>query len=233
MRFLFIDDSGKPDPKDHSKVLAFAGFSLDEADFHSFRRQVTGAKKNFFPGRGHPEHWEVKSTDFLPSNHWHKKNNRDFCNEILNILQRFSCSVFVALAVKANATQPLAEDWIVPLLVQRIALKFHAEVVGKGTTGMILCDWSSYKLDRHISSCVSSLVTTRKMAELRGGVMYGSSSANPPLQVADLIAGTFRRHAEGQGHLTAFRNQLFALKYVRHGYVDAEKFPVDSIVQVF
>ena len=38
MRFLFIDDSGKPDPKDHSKVLAFAGFSLDEADFHSFRR---------------------------------------------------------------------------------------------------------------------------------------------------------------------------------------------------
>ena len=45
MQLLYLDDSGKihPNEKD-TKVAVFAGFTVDEGNWHRLVRQVSGAK---------------------------------------------------------------------------------------------------------------------------------------------------------------------------------------------
>jgi len=71
-----------------------------------------------------------------------------------------------------------------------------------------------------------------QMLRLRGGVTYGSSAALPPLQVADIIALTFRRDAEKQPHIGELAKALKDLQYVRPGAIDEFNNPVSSIVKV-
>ena len=119
-----------------------------------------------------------------------------------------------------------------PLLMQRLAAKFHAEAQHLQTSGTIICDWSQYRQDEHIADCLNSMITARRMIELRGGVTYGSSASNESIQVADLIAATFRRVAEGQMHLEPLRDTFQRLRYERQGFNDIEGYPVDSIHRV-
>jgi hypothetical protein len=88
-------------------------------------------------------------------------------------------------------------------------------------------------MDRHVTSCVSSLIFSRKLKELRGGVTYGSSMALIPLQLADIIASCFRRVLDGQQHLMPLKQELEKLKYEKVGHVDADGYPINSIFQMF
>ena len=232
MRFLFLDDSGKASLKDHSKYVVFAGFSVDENNYHGLCRKLNGAKKRFYPDRGAPDSWELKSTRLLGKNDWKRKVNREFASEIIRILTVCDCSVYAAIAEKASLHKPSSEEWLIPLMIQRLVLKYLVELKFQGTTGVITCDWSTYQMDRHISRCVSSMVGARKFYELRGGVSYGSSQANPPIQIADSIAGCFRRTSEGQTHLASLRASMEALGFHQASVLDADGYRADSIITV-
>ena len=166
---LYLDDSGKTDPKHSSKYLVYAGLSFNDADWPTLSDRITGAKAGFFPRRakGRPHEWELKVADFLVRNAWQRKNNRDFCYELVSILGRSGCSIYVAAAEKARAKKPLAETWLVPLMFQRATAKLYDEMQQTGNaTAMIVCDWSSYKLDRHISDCVGSYAVSRRLCSV-------------------------------------------------------------------
>lgn len=201
MRFLYLDDSGKPETAHPSKVLAFAGFSVDQRKWHDVVRQLSGAKAMHFPGRGKPAKWEVKSEDFTTPNAWNRAKNRQFCFEVVSILKRNECTVYAAWLNKANASQPLHQDWAVPLCFQVLASKFERELVEWGTHGTIVCDWSTYPLDRHVSNCVQSFVLKHGITSIVGGVSYGSSRSLVPVQACDLIVSVYRRFAEGGTYL--------------------------------
>lgn len=230
MRFLFLDDSGKAHINDSSKYVVFAGFSVDENNYHRLCRMLNGAKVRFYPGRGAPNDWEVKSTRLLRKNDWTRRVNREFASEIIRILTVCNCSVYAAMAEKSSLHKPSSEEWLIPLMIQRLVLKYLAELKFQGTTGAISCDWSTYQMDRHISKCVSSMIGSRRFYELRGGVSYGSSQANPPLQIADSVAGCFRRTSEGQSHLASLRTSLEALRFHQASVMDADGYRADSII---
>lgn len=232
MRILYLDDSGKIHAHDASKVVVFAGFSIDESAWHAVLRQITGAKANFFASRGNPHSWEIKSTDFLTKNNWNRAYKRRFCFELPNILKKNGCHVYVASMEKANAVGSLDESKFVPLAFQRLVAKFHHEITSKNTTGSVVCDWSTHKLDQHITQCVSSMVVAKGLWELHGGVTYGSSHALCHLQTADLIAGAFRRVLEGDNRLKDLAEAFRNLRY-EHPQKDVLGFPVDSIVKIF
>lgn len=134
---------------------------------------------------------------------------------------------------KAKAFTTLDEAKHVPLAFQRMVAKFNAEIVAEANTGSIVCDWSTYKLDHHVSNCVTSMVITKQMFQLRGGVTYGSSASLVPLQVADLIAGTLRRSLEGQSHLDQLADAFRGLRMIQPGILDVNGYPVDSIIPLF
>jgi hypothetical protein len=236
VRFLYLDDSGKTDPNHPSNFVVYAGLSTNEGEWAALNRRITGAKAAFFPQRagGRPNMWELKSKDFLTPNAWKRKKNREFCYELVRILQRSNCSVYAVGAEKARATRPLAETWLVPLMFQRITAKFLDEVAVRGDgTGSIVCDWSSYKLDGHISTCVGSYAVSRGYDQVIGGVTYGSSHSFTVIQAADLIAGAFRISYEGGAHLGTLIARLSQLQYSRAGIQCVEGFPMTSIFRVF
>src|SRR6266849_4058385 len=201
MRILYLDDSGKVHPNDPAKVVVFAGFSVNEESWHDLIRQINGAKSKLFPHRGSPNDWEIKSTDYLDSNSWKRKKNRQLCFAIPKILRAQGCYVYSVSIEKAKANDTLLEEKFVPLAFQRLIAKFNDEINSADTTGSVVCDWSTHQMDRHLTSCVTAMAVSRYMFRLRGGVTYGSSRALNPLQAADLIAGTLRRSLEGQSHL--------------------------------
>lgn len=237
MRFLYLDDSGKIHPNDPTRVVVFGGFSIDEAQWHSLVRQINGAKSNFYPKRGtpigNPHSWEVKSSDYLTHNAWNRKKTRQFCMELGNILRRNQGSVYAVALEKRLAKPPLDESTYVPLAFQRLVVKFMEELAYCNTTGTVVCDWSTHRLDRHIANCVQSMVASRGLQSLRGGVTYGDSLALAPLQVADLIARTFRITLEGSSHLREFETRLRDLAFRRGGVQDCMGCPVDSVFRLF
>jgi Protein of unknown function (DUF3800) len=233
---LYLDDSGKTDPKHPSKYLVYAGLSFNDADWRTLSNRITGAKAGFFPKRakGRPDDWELKSVDFLVRNAWQRKNNREFCYELVSTLKRSGCSVYGCIAEKARARRRLAETWLVPLMFQRAMAKLYDEMQQTdNATAMIVCDWSSYKLDHHISDCVGSYAVSRGLDGVFSGVSYASSASTPLVQTADLIAGAFRISYEGGTHLDPLIAKLSALRYTRVGVKCVGGHPMDSVFKVF
>ena len=233
MRILYLDDSGKLHPNDTSKFVVFGGISVDEGNWHKLVRQINGAKAAFFAKRGNPNDWETKSTDCLTNNAWNRSNIRRFCFEIVRILQRNGCHVYVVSIEKAKIAGLAHEEKFIPLAFQRLIAKFFDEIVNSAATGTIVCDWSAYRLDQHIAKCVTSMVVSKNMQFLRGGVTYADSHALPPLQACDLIAGAFRRHFEGHQSLQPLVSELSKLRYQNPGALDVHGYPVDSIFSLF
>jgi hypothetical protein len=236
MRFLYLDDSGKTDPNHPSKYVVYAGLSVDEANWATLHRQITGAKAAHFPlrARGRPNAWELKTKDFLTPNAWKRKRNREFCYELVRILRRLDCSVYAVIAEKTRAGRRLSETWLIPLMYQRMTAKFIDEVDYKTAgTGSIVCDWSAYKLDNHVSACVQSYAVSRGYTQMIGGVVYGSSHSFTAIQAADLIAGAFRISYEGGAHLATLISRLSGLRYERVGANCVEGFPLTSVFRLF
>jgi hypothetical protein len=191
------DCDGKIHPHDPAKFVVFAGFSVDEENWHNLVRKIAGAKSKHFPNRGSPNDWEIKSADYIDSNNWKRQKKRQFCFAFPRILRANGCYVYAVSLEKAKANDALKEEKFVPLAFQRLIAKFNDEINTADTTGSIVCDWSTHQMDRHLTNCVNAMIFTKYMVRLRGGVTYGSSHALPPLQVADLIAGTLRCSLEG------------------------------------
>lgn len=234
MRFLYLDDSGKPHPGHPSRCLVFGGFSIDESNWHAFVRQLSGAKAAHFPKRGRPSDWELKSKDFTSQNSWKRATNRAFCMEMADILRRNKCSVYVVYLHKQNASKPLHESWVVPRCFQVLATKFACELAAESTTGAMVCDWSTHDVDQHVSNCVQSFVLTKGITSIVGGVSYGSSSSLVPVQVADIIASTFRRFHEGQSpYIEPLVEEFRGLVWNRVGLKDVDGFPARTELCLF
>jgi hypothetical protein len=233
MRILYLDDSGKIHPHDPSKVVVFAGFSVDEEHWYNLFRKIVGTKAKHFPNRGNPNEWEIKSADYIDSNNWKRQKKRQFCFAFPRILRATGCYVYAVSLEKAKANDALKEEKFVPLAFQRLIAKFNDEINIADTTGSIVCDWSTHQMDRHLTSCVNTMIFTRYMVRLRGSVTYGSSHALPPLQVADLIAGTFRRSLEGRSDLDALAEAFRDLRYTNPGQRDTFGYSVDSVFKLF
>lgn len=213
MRFLYLDDSGKIHPNDPTRVVVFGGFSIDEAQWHSLVRQINGAKSNFYPKRGtpigNPHSWEVKSSDYLTHNAWNRKKTRQFCMELGNILRRNQGSVYAVALEKRLAKPPLDESTYVPLAFQRLVVKFMEELAYCNTTGTVVCDWSTHRLDRHIANCVQSMVAARglqrtsvaaRRRHLRGLASAGAVAGGGP------DCSNVSHHARGVTPLARVRN---------------------------
>lgn len=95
-RILYLDDSGKPDAGHASEAVVLAGFAIDADAYPTFSRRVMGAKKAFYPGRGMPQAWEIKSAQVIKPNPWNRSKNRRFCQEIERLVKTMGGTVYAA-----------------------------------------------------------------------------------------------------------------------------------------
>jgi hypothetical protein len=209
-RILFVDDSGKPDAAHQSGAVVIAGFAVDSDLYPVLSRRVLGAKGHFFPARGRPSSWEIKSTDFIKPNPWRRAKNRKFLAELVRILGTVGATTYSATIVKSHLIHPMTLATTMPLQLQCLVEHFDAECKALGAVGMIVSDWSSHQYDQHASTCVASFVASKHL-NVHPAVYYASSHANEAIQVADLIAAIRRRSAEGDANMVRLESTIQAL----------------------
>lgn len=199
-RILFLDDSGKPDASHASLAVVIAGFAID-ADVHPvLSRRILGAKKAFFPNRGVPAAWEIKSTAVIKPNPWNRAKNRNFCAEVARLLKTMGATCYSVTLDKKKMHHPMSLATSMPLQLQALVEHFDAECKAMDRMGMIVSDWSAHHHDQHASRCVATFVGSRGL-QGHPGVYYASSHGSEGIQVCDLLAGIRRRAAEGDGNL--------------------------------
>ena len=210
-RVLFLDDSGKPEQSHSSKGLVVGGFSVPSALVPPLSRRVAGAKAGFYPGRGDPALWEVKSFYLIKPNPWSRRKNRDFVNEIIRIIRETEGTVYSVSINKRRMHHPLTLKTTMPLQLQALVEHFAVECAGHRETGLIVSDWSNHSDDAHASKCVGSFVTSRRL-RIHPSVYYANSLTTQAIQVADLIAGVRRRVVEGDVRLAGVNRRMTATR---------------------
>lgn len=210
-RILYLDDSGKPESQHASRAVVLAGFAIDAERYPALSRRILGAKGRFYPGRGIPQSWEIKSSDIIKPNPWRRRKNRDFCSEVVRLLRVSRATTYAVTIAKSRMNHPMTLSTSVPLQLQILAEHFAAECETLRRTGIVIADWSGHQHDQHVSECVASFVASCGLP-LHPAVYYGSSHSTQAIQVADLIAGVRRRRAEGDGALTTLDSELAAIR---------------------
>lgn len=104
-RILYIDDSGKPEQQHASRAVVLAGFAINSEDYGTLARRVLGAKKTFYPRRGIPHSWEIKSHEIIKPNPFKRAKNRGFCNEIVRLLTAMRATTYSATIDKTIIVQ--------------------------------------------------------------------------------------------------------------------------------
>ena len=101
-RILYIDDSGKPEQQHASRAVVLAGFAINAEDYGTLSRRLLGAKQAFFPGRGLPQTWEIKSPEIIKPNPWKRSKNRRFSDEIVRLLSTMGATTYAATIDKSR-----------------------------------------------------------------------------------------------------------------------------------
>lgn len=211
-RILYLDDSGKPDAAHASLAVSIAGFAIDAHRYPVLSRRVLGAKKAFFPARGVPAAWEIKSTDIIKPNPWRRRKNRTFCNEVVRLLRTAGATSYSVTLDKRQMHHPMTLATSMPLQLQALVEHFDAECKAMDRMGMIVADWSAHHHDQHASRCVASFVGSRSL-QVHPSVYYASSHGNEGIQVCDLLAGIRRRATEGDANLLTIDVDIASVRW--------------------
>lgn len=210
-RVLFLDDSGKPSLKHSSKAVVIGGFSITSQDAATLSRRIAGAKSRFYPVRGAPGQWELKSTDTIRPKRWKRAKNRLMLAEMIRILSALDCTVYSASIDKSRMHHAMSLQTTMPLQLQVLLEHFAVECGALRETGLVVSDWSNHQLDAHASQSIASFVTSQRLP-VHPAIYYANSLSLHPIQVSDLIAGIRRRALEGDPNLHRIDDDLAAIR---------------------
>jgi hypothetical protein len=209
-----------------------AGFAINAEDYPTVSRRILGAKGRFYPRRGQPHAWEIKSEEIIKPNPWKRAKNRKFCDEVVRVLSGVGATTYAITMDKTRMKHPMTLKTSTPLHLQILAEHFAAECQALNRTGMLISDWSGYQHDQHASQCVASFVVSCSLP-LHPAVYYGSSHSVGAIQVADLIAGVRRRVAEGDARLATLDTSLASIRAVHSVGPTCKNKPFKNRIDLF
>ena len=210
-RILFLDDSGKPSPNDGTSIMVIGGFAIPSENVATFSRRISGAKGRYFPTRGVPGTWELKSQNIIKTKSLRRSKNRDFLVEMIRILQNLDCTVYSASIDKSRMYHAMPIQTTTPLQIQALMEHFAVECQEFGDIGLVVSDWSSHHLDAHASQCVATFALSRRLP-IHPTLYFANSLSAHAIQVSDLIAGISRRHQEGARELSRVAQGLSRIR---------------------
>ena len=210
-RMLYLDDSGAPSFNHSTRAVVVGGLSIASTRVPKLTRRMNGAKAHYFPARGQPSRWEMKSTDLLSSKGWRNRKNQALVQEIVRILGGLDCTVYTASIDKTRMHHSMATKTSLPMQLHRLVEHFAVECAHRKEIGVVVMDRSDSRLDAHASHCVASYVTSKNLP-LHPVVHYVDSMTSEPTQAADLISAARRRTIEGIPGMHILNTQLAGLR---------------------
>ena len=129
----------------------------------------------------------------------------------MRILRWLDCTVYTVSIDKRQLHHPMTLSTTVPLQLQALVEHFAGECTAMHEIGLIVSDWSTHRLDTHVSRCVASFVISRRLP-LHPSVYYANSLSSHAIQVADLVAGIRRRAIEGDAKMQPLDASLATIR---------------------
>jgi hypothetical protein len=205
MFFLYIDESGKPSPNDHTLVFSLVGIAFHENSWAKVNEDYLKVKKSFFPHLGIYD--EVKAKDIINPLNKDNNRNRRFMHAVLDIALKRNPAIFPVAMYKKEFYDKYRREKgkefnhseAYKMCLKRIVLGFNDYLMSERNppeNGILILDSRRfYATDYDLAKKINSFVfETQNKATFRvlEAPFFGVSNLLPNLQIADFLSYIIR-----------------------------------------
>jgi len=208
----FIDESGKPHPKDSTMNPILCCVCIKESDIKYISQRIYQLKTKIFQNDS-----EIKSTSLINRRIFLKNltKNKQYVDEFVKAACSFDIKVFAIIMEKPNLPIALSEKLLpkhFKLLVKRI--EFFCEKYGH-EKAILVFDGINMKEDYIVSKCITNFLFMSKYGKGFHHILempfFVSSEVTPAIQIADIFAGIIRHYYENGLDITVQNKDEFEI----------------------
>jgi hypothetical protein len=194
---VFIDESGKPHPKDSTTNPVLCGVCIKESDIKSISQSIYQLKMKIFG-----KDTEIKSTSLIRRQILAKNmtNNKQYVDEFVNIACSFDIRVFAIIMDKPDTPFILSKTLLpkhYKLLIKRV--EYFCENYGY-EKAILVFDEVSPEADYIVAKCITNFLFMSKLGKEFDRILempfFVSSEVTPAIQISDIFAGIIRHYYE-------------------------------------
>jgi len=194
---VFIDESGKPHPKDSTINPILCGVCINERDIKQLSQKIFQLKMKIYG-----KDTEIKSTSLVRRQIFSRKmtKNKQFIDEFVKIACSFDIKVFGIIMEKPDIPFVITKS-ILPkhykLLIKRI--EFFCENYNIEKAIMVFDEVDPGE-DAIVARCITNFLFMSKLGKAFDRILempfFVNSEFTPAIQIADIFAGILRHYYE-------------------------------------
>ena len=193
----FIDESGKPHPKDSTENPVLCAVCINERDIKYLSQNIFKLKMKIFG-----KDTEIKSTSLIRRQIFTKNmtNNKQYIDELVKLACSFDIRVFAIIMEKPDTPFILTKTLLpkhYKLLIKRIEYFCENNNYEKA---ILVFDEITPGEDYVVAKCITNFLFMSKLGKAFDRILempfFVSSAVTPAIQIADIFAGILRHYYE-------------------------------------
>ena len=193
----FIDESGKPHPKDSTENPVLCAVCINERDIKYISQNIFKLKMKIFG-----KDTEIKSTSLIRRQIITKNmtNNKQFIDELVKLACSFDMRVFAIIMEKPDIPFILTKTLLpkhYKLLIKRI--EYFCENYNY-EKAILVFDEITPGEDYIVAKCITNFLFMSKLGKDFDRILempfFVNSAVTPAIQIADIFAGILRHYYE-------------------------------------
>jgi hypothetical protein len=194
---VFVDESGKPHPKDSTVNPVLCAVCIGERDIKQISQKIFNLKMKIYG-----KDTEIKSTSLIRRQIFSKNmsNNKLYVDELVKIACSFDIRVFAIIMEKPNTPFILTKTLIprhYKMIITRVEYfceKYNFE------KAILVFDEISPGEDFVVAKCITNFLFMSKLGKSFHRILemplFVNSAVTPAIQIADIFAGILRHYYE-------------------------------------
>ncbi|MCL2441209.1 MAG: DUF3800 domain-containing protein [Treponema sp.] len=194
---VFIDESGKPHPKDSTENPVLCAVCIKERDIKQLSQKIFNLKMKIFG-----KDTEVKSTSLIRRRILSKNmtNNKQYVDEFVKIACSFDIRVFAIIMEKPDTPFTLTKTLIprhYKMIISRVEYFCEKHNHEKA---ILVFDVINPGEDFVVAKCITNFLFMSKLGKGFNHILempfFVNSEVTPAIQIADIYAGIIRHYYE-------------------------------------
>ena len=194
---VFVDESGKPHPKDSTTNPILCAVCINERDIKYLSQNIFQLKMKIYG-----KDTEIKSTSLIRRQIFTKNmtNNKQYVDELVKIACSFDIKVFAIIMDKPDTPFILSKTLLpkhYKLLIKRV--EYFCENYGY-EKAILVFDEITPEEDFIVAKCITNFLFMSKLGKDFDRILempfFVSSEVTPAIQIADIFAGIIRHYYE-------------------------------------
>jgi len=197
LMLVFIDESGKPHPKDSTENPVLCAVCINERDIKHLSQNIFKLKMKIFG-----KDTEIKSTSLIRRQIFSKNmtNNKQYVDELVKLACSSDIKVFAIIMEKPDTPFILTKTLLpkhYKLLIKRIEYFCENHNYEKA---ILVFDEITPGEDFVVAQCITNFLFMSKLGKDFDRILemplFVNSSVTPAIQIADIFAGILRHYYE-------------------------------------